>query len=411
MKRLLVLALVVFCGGVNAQTYRIAVLGSSTAAGTGASNPATTGWVALFRAHFNRNTSDGLDTVVSAYAVGGYTTYRAQPSAYTPPGGRPSPDIDRNISKALADGSNMILINYPTNDVANAYSQTETLANYQRLRDNTPGNISVFFLSPQPRTEFNSSQDAQLLEQKTLMETAFPGRVIDVFNPLRFTGSSDLNLVNDINPGYSTGDGIHVNDAGHQVIFQQVLNATSASLLPVKLKNLRAAFNIDRVDLNWETETEHNSLKFIVERSTEGRTFNTVGEVAAKGNSTTLSRYSFTDRSPLTRKSFYRLRIIDKDGSFEYSRIITASKPASGIDNIFPVPAVSELNIQLHALSPEIMEVNLTDISGRQFGHFTKALVKGNQTVSIPVSTLPRGHYTARIVRGNNISSHPFLKQ
>lgn len=395
----------------NAQNVRIVVLGSSTAAGVGASSPSK-GWVALMQARFRRNTTDGLDTTVTNLAVGGYTTYRGQPTGFVPPAFRPEPDVERNITRALQESPDYVFVNYPSNDVANAYSQDETMANYQRILNTTSSNTQVFFLTPQPRTEFNSSQDAQLLDQKGRMETGFPGKTINVFDPLRWRTSADPALQYEMDPLYRPdGDAIHPNDAGHQVILEQVLNAAFASLLPVKLKNLRASLNVDRVDLSWETSSEQNSKKFVVERSPDGRTFTALGEVAAKGNSSTLSRYSFTDRTALAPKMIYRLRIIDKDNSFEFSTMVTVTRPTSGIEKIYPVPAQSELNIQLHAAHAEKIEVDLLDINGRQYAHFTKALAKGPQTIPIPVASLPRGSYTLRILRGNSTSSYPFLKQ
>ncbi len=115
--------------------------------------------------------------------------------------------------------------------------------------------------------------------------------------------------------------------------------------LPVELK----FFTVKNVDceaiLKWVTASEVNADFFAVERSLDGRVFEEIGKVFATGNSASEQNYSFTDLTPMTGTSIYRLRMVDKDGRFEYSRTIAfVSCGKSGL-SVFPVPARDQVTL------------------------------------------------------------------
>jgi hypothetical protein len=103
--------------------------------------------------------------------------------------------------------------------------------------------------------------------------------------------------------------------------------------------------------------------------------------------------------------------MVDKDGNFRLSNNVVVDRTSAGIENIYPIPASSALNIQLMTLSRENMKIDVLDLSGRPLGYFHKSLEKGRHTVSIPVSNLPRGQYMVKIHRANSTTAHPFMKQ
>ncbi|MNK08683.1 hypothetical protein D3C87_266260 [compost metagenome] len=89
--------------------------------------------------------------------------------------------------------------------------------------------------------------------------------------------------------------------------------------LPVKLAKFVAKTESNSVLLTWETLTELNSDKFVVERSTDGMLFLPVGDVKAKGSSTQQISYSLRDKNPQSGINYYRLKQVDLDGAIEYS--------------------------------------------------------------------------------------------
>ncbi|HSK11950.1 MAG TPA: S8 family serine peptidase, partial [Phnomibacter sp.] len=74
--------------------------------------------------------------------------------------------------------------------------------------------------------------------------------------------------------------------------------------------------------LTWITGSESNSDRFVIERSRDGQIFAQVGQVAAAGNSATNRNYNFVDRQAPEGKNYYRLKMVDKDGTFRYSNVV-----------------------------------------------------------------------------------------
>lgn len=120
---------------VNAQTVTststktVVVLGSSTSYGTGIT-PTSDAYVNRFT---NYLTTLFPGSTVVNLGTPAYTTYNAMPTGYTPPGGRPSPDTNKNITKALSYNPMAIIVNFPTNDAANDYTLTEQQNNFQTI--------------------------------------------------------------------------------------------------------------------------------------------------------------------------------------------------------------------------------------------------------------------------------------
>ncbi len=99
------------------------------------------------------------------------------------------------------------------------------------------------------------------------------------------------------------------------------------SPLPVELLNFSVSKNRGTALLKWETASELNSAYFQIQLA-EGRNnlrdnnFKSIGSIAAKGNSDFLNKYEFIDQAPnKVGERYYRLKIVDQDGSYEYSPI------------------------------------------------------------------------------------------
>src|SRR5690606_16419073 len=92
--------------------------------------------------------------------------------------------------------------------------------------------------------------------------------------------------------------------------------------LPISLTRFEVHSIEESARLSWSTASEINNDYFIIERSTDGGDFKAIAMVAGAGNSTNLIDYEFTDRSPVTGRSYYRLRQVDYDGRSSVSDII-----------------------------------------------------------------------------------------
>ncbi|WP_343633098.1 T9SS type A sorting domain-containing protein [Fluviicola sp.] len=139
--------------------------------------------------------------------------------------------------------------------------------------------------------------------------------------------------------------------------------------LPVGLTNFRVE-NSETVSLIlWETESEENSDYFIVERSQGGSDFTAIGMADAKGNSDHRQFYQFTDTDPLPETSYYRLKMVDLNGSSRYSSVISSKRSGYSIqivpnpnDGSFQVIGLSGINsLELSDLHGKVLETKETD--------------------------------------------------
>lgn len=199
----------------------VAVMGSSTAAGTGATTG--NGWVERVRA---AAATACPQVVVTNLAAGGATTWSGLPTTTVePPPGRAPPSAGRNVDAALALRPALVLVEYPSNDAANAFPLAETLANHATIRDGirAAGAVDVI-IGPFPRTFTYSDPDPAVAAAKTALMTglrdALPAvgapRYVELWTDLAFSDTF-------VKTAYTYGDGIHLNDQGHALIAGKVL--------------------------------------------------------------------------------------------------------------------------------------------------------------------------------------------
>ena len=99
--------------------------------------------------------------------------------------------------------------------------------------------------------------------------------------------------------------------------------ATADGMLPVELIVFDAVIEKGEVLLNWQTATEINHKEFIVEHSLDGSNFNVIGSLAGSGNSIEISDYHFIHHSPSKGYNFYRLKLLDLNGDYSYSTVVS----------------------------------------------------------------------------------------
>jgi hypothetical protein len=148
--------------------------------------------------------------------------------------------------------------------------------------------------------------------------------------------------------------------------------------------------------LQWVTSNEVNLKEFVVERGNDISNFKSIGTVNAKGfvNNT----YDFTDTYNNEGVVYYRLRLVDNDGKFSYSNIISLLNKADGTVTVYPNPIKNKATLQINDRSLMNTAAKITDINGRTVQTF---IIKNNVEV-IDMSILPAGMYLLQTANGGN---------
>ena len=117
--------------------------------------------------------------------------------------------------------------------------------------------------------------------------------------------------------------------------------------LPVELLFFSGKADGTSVLLSFATATETNNDHFIIERSADARTFQSIGQVRGAGNSQERQEYHFTDENPLYGDNYYRLRQVDFDGAESLGPLIRVALNPGGHIILAPSPAIHLLRIHL----------------------------------------------------------------
>jgi len=180
------------------------------------------------------------------------------------------------------------------------------------------------------------------------------------------------------------------------------------TILPVKLTAFTGRLETESsVRLDFTSALELNSYQYIVERSADGKTFTNVGTVKAAGNSGYEVKYNFIDQVPGAGAYFYRLKMIDIDGSSEYSKVVyvNSKKGAGIVTKLFPNPFNSEVQL-IGATSADLNtpgNIRVFNMSGQQIGF----RVVGANAIAIDPSAA-KGMYFLKFRNSTNTSEQIF---
>ncbi len=179
------------------------------------------------------------------------------------------------------------------------------------------------------------------------------------------------------------------------------------SPVPLSLLSFNATYDNNKVKLLWSTENEINTRNFEVERSTDGTIFAAIGNVNAK-NAAGKNEYSLVDNNPVNGVSFYRLKIVDRDGSFKYSNVISVNIKKQTELKLFPNPVRDNLFVT-HAKAIQGAKLEVYAMDGRKITDF--AINKDAVQSTVNAASLPKGNYNLVFVNGAEVQFIKFVKQ
>ncbi|GAB2801223.1 hypothetical protein GCM10027275_54060 [Rhabdobacter roseus] len=178
----------------------------------------------------------------------------------------------------------------------------------------------------------------------------------------------------------------------------------ACSVLPVSLVDFTASAEGTLAQLSWTTAEESNSDYFQVEHSRDGKSWRSLGRVKAQGESTSLQHYTFTDADPAQGENLYRLRIVDVDGSYAYSRLRSLRFERNQELVLYPNPVAERLRLDDWS---QVQRVRLFGPSGKLIQERSQGLASG-----LDMKPLPAGMYLVELTRTNgSVYTYRIVKQ
>ncbi len=191
--------------------------------------------------------------------------------------------------------------------------------------------------------------------------------------------------------------------------------STMSAPLPITLYSFSTTVKNSSVLLSWQTTQEINSDHFVIQKSTDNSQFNDIGKVGAAGNSSLAKNYSFTDDNPASfeKPIFYRLEMVDKDGSKTYSKIenVVLKATSTYIKSIYPNPLKSGniLHINLVSKENEMIFLKLIDNNGRIIKSMEMNAEKGSNILNVNMPVSSTGNYKLMIKSSAGIAHESLL--
>jgi hypothetical protein len=186
--------------------------------------------------------------------------------------------------------------------------------------------------------------------------------------------------------------------------------------LPVTLLSFTAVKSGSNAQLEWTTTIEKDNDHFDVERSIDGVSFVSVGTVEGSGTTTLLHNYSFND--PLANLSgiiYYRLKDVDVDGKFGYSKIVALRLDGSSMSasfSAYPNPFVSNIKLSVTSERTTNALVSLTNTAGQRLISQTVQLQNGENVVVLQnLAALQPGIYVVELATEDGKNYQKVIKQ
>ena len=229
------------------------------------------------------------------------------------------------------------------------------------------------------------------------------------FSTLNSNGNSDL-AFRTITPNAT---GIFKDDNA-TLVAQRTWSALNNHPLPVELTSFTATTSQNTVDLKWQTKTEVANYGFEVERKigstvTQESSWGIIGFIQGRGNSNSPIDYSFIDENPIGgSKFFYRLKQIDTDGKFEYSKEIEVELVPEEF-NLFqnyPNPFNPTTTIKFALQKAGIVNLTVYNMLGEQIVTLINEVKEaGFYDVQFDARNLSTGIYVYRLSAGDFIQT------
>ncbi len=212
----------------------------------------------------------------------------------------------------------------------------------------TTYSLSLVISGPNPAAGFNLAVNSGLLNSVDGTVQTAGGAELTHTAPKGFTAGSaifDFTWTPSVTgPAIFTYAGNNVNGNGNTGGDIWNIGSLNTATLPVKITSFQgSSINKNTNKLAWQVEQETNFKQYEVEKSCDGLNFDVIGTVLPSANNGAVKNYQFTDVSVncAAEKTYYRLKIINIDGSVDYSSIVSILGNSKEVKPfLYPNPAI-----------------------------------------------------------------------
>lgn len=187
----------------------------------------------------------------------------------------------------------------------------------------------------------------------------------------------------------------------------KVVFGPCSAVVPLRLLSFTGQLKDNVAKLKWQTENEINTSSFEIEKSLNGRDFTKIGTVLTHNNAG-VNNYSFDDYLLTEKLNYYRLKLMDADGRFTYSEIVTINILNVADVIVYPNIVTNKINIK-HPIFSKSNMVNIYSTSGQKV---TSCFTKPNSAVTeMDLSALGAGLYILVLDNNGKKSTCKFVKK
>ena len=182
------------------------------------------------------------------------------------------------------------------------------------------------------------------------------------------------------------------------------------STLPISLLSFNGRKNNNVVELTWETAFENNNNRFEIETGKQqSNTLNKIGSVNSKGNSNSVQAYGYIDNLPVMGVNYYRLKQVDFDGNFSYSRTIAVTFDKKGKSlTVYPNPTREKLTIGFAEPQDNVI-FRIFAADGKEVKRENAGTIQ--RTYDVDVTRLIPGSYIIEVRMGKEKHTVQFVKE
>ncbi|UAY52887.1 T9SS type A sorting domain-containing protein [Ferruginibacter albus] len=189
------------------------------------------------------------------------------------------------------------------------------------------------------------------------------------------------------------------------------LTICANTTVPLRLVSFNGYHTGKDITVTWRSDNEYDMSGFELQRSDDGIHFTTITTIAAQNNTGT-NNYAYDDSKTSNGTVYYRLKMIEKDGGYKYSTILSfnSADKEESIFTVLPNPASQYTQLQTNAVANENATVKITDATGRTVLQKTVLLNKGFNTINLnEIGHFTKGIYFINLSKTNSTQTKKLL--